>query len=461
MTLSVSESKTGAIIRGEVQFGQVLLVNFEEAYNIVHRDINKIQEWAPSLASVSILDNRFEAWEVGARRRVVVAKSPYKDLVLREILSEKTKSQSRAHVTFTYCPLEGEERSFSNLKLDSFQKFAKCMAQKGPLGVPELPNISERLFEGSSAQVVASNQGATTPSNKYSSEVVMVEPIGSKHFTGAEAGGFAPRGSRPVSEQPQSTPTSQTAPGDAPMAPLTSEEPTLLSMRTTYSFHQLSGGIATTGKAPALGATAGELRSYMEVLVEYTLSCETPGELDERILYDHTVLREFLEKFWVREVSESFANYAHAQAYHLTDGANPLKGPSIGYGSIALKSSAAAASASSRPNVLGGPSDARLNSVADKLGLRFAEEQAQYDVVVSQLAAKSKTAEDDAVADTVLKLLGSWERVTGELKRSQEMVERMAHELDAAKLITNAATGFNAASERGRVVYDFEQNKLL
>lgn len=454
MTLSVSESKTGAIIRGEVQFGQILLVNFEEAYNLIHRDINKIQEWAPSLASVSILDNRFEAWEVGARRRVVIAKAPYKDVVIREILTEKKKSQSRAHVTFTYSPLEGEERSFSNLKLDSCQKFAKCMAQKGPLGVPEPPNISERI--GENLGITRSNNAIGN--NKYSSEDIKDEPIGTRKPPSNDANGFAPRGSRPVSEQPQPTCDS----GDNTTLPSTTmEAPTILSMRTTYSFHQLSGGIATTGKAPALGATAGELRSFMEVLIEYTLSCETPGEMDERILYDHTVLREFLEKFWVREISESFANYAHAQAYHLTDGSNPLKGPTVGYGSIAIKSSNSNPSTDTKTNVLGGPSDARLNAVADKLGLRFAEEQAQYDAVVSQLAAKSKTAEDDAVADTVLKLLGSWERVTGELKRSQEMVERMAHELDAAKLITSAATGFNSASERGRVVYDFEQNKRL
>lgn len=467
MTLSISDSKNGAVIKGEAQFGQILLVNYEEAYNLVHRDINKIQEWAPALTSCSILDNRFEAWEVGARRRVVIKKSPYTDTVIREVLTEKAKTASRAFAKFTYSPLDGEARSFAALRLDSAQKRAKAMAQKGPLVDPEAPNVSESMHYGSHNK----NGNANSNTNKYASDTVTDEPIATR--SGACGTAFAPHSGNGSSAA--STPTTAGAPNASTRAKGDGEEegeeaPTLLAFTTTYSFHALSGGIATTGKAPQIGAAAGELRCYMEVRVDYSLSCETPGEHDERLLYDHRVLRDFLDKFWVREISEAFSNYAHAQAYHLTDGYDPLRGPTAGYGAINLVSGtyrgvapspASTGASSTRPPVLGGPSDARVAAVADAVGLRFAEEQAKYDAAVSQLAAKAKTPAEDEAADTMLRLLSSWERVTAELKRSQEMVERLSHELDAARLITNAATGLSSAQERGRVLYDYEEAKKL
>ena len=381
-----TRSDGGASIKGEVHHGAIANVPISDAlYHL--QDVTKLADWGASFVDCVLVDNSKEGWELGCRRRTVIKKAPYTDLMVREELVERDCGTTRGRITLQYCPLTAES-SFSALKLDTRQKVAKA-AKNSQLIEPEKPSVSDRV--GDSYNPYAGGGGGvvqTTPAPPTTAAALLLRS--------------------PNSKQPPS-PTDD------------EEAPTLLEMTTTYTLSSLSAH--------------GGCQTFIEVHCSYTLSCETPGNHDERILYDAVVLRSFLEGFWIKEQSSTLIQ-------HLNNSVCPL----------ALLKGSSSATTTSNNNATATTFQESGNSL--KLPMPYAKEHIEYEKLATEFAVAAKTPKEEKMADAYQVLLGSWEKLLDDIRNKDEMVARGVDEVAAARHITTAANQLSSATMRAAVQYE-------
>ena len=355
----------GCTISGEFHHGAVANVPISDAlYHI--QDITKLSDWGLPFVDCVLVDNAKEGWELGCRRRTVVNKAPYTDLMIREELKEREITSHRGRIVLEYAPIT-HESSFSSLKLDTRQKIAKA-AKNTHLVEAEAPHVSELV-------------GSTT--NPYSTS-----GLGHSSKTDVATTG----GSRSAAA------------------------PTVLAMMTTFTLSSISAH--------------GGCQTFIEIRIAYSLSCETPGENDERIRYDDVVLCSFLEHFWLKEISTNLVR-------HLNNSVCPLSllqgnGRSAPAGNATFQETA--------------------NSL--KLPMPYAKEHIEFEKLATEFAVAAKTPQEERVADAFQSLLSSWEHLLIDIRDKENLVARSAEEVAAARHITMAANQLSSATMRAAVLYE-------
>lgn len=378
----------GASIKGEVHHGAIANVPISDAlYHL--QDVTKLADWGASFVDCVLVDNSMEGWEVGCRRRTVLKKAPYTDLMVREELVERDCGATRGRITLQYCPLTTES-SFSALKLDTRQKVAKA-AKNAQLIQPEKASVSDRIGDSY---------------NPYTGGGVVQAPPPTVPTTAAALLLRSPNSQQPTASSNEEH-----------------EAPTILEMTTTYTLSSLSAH--------------GGCQTFIEVHCSYVLSCDTPGDHDERILYDAVVLRSFLEGFWIKEQSSNLIQ-------HLNNSVCPL--------ALLKGSNNTTTTANNNNNNTATTFQECGNSL--KLPMPYAKEHIEYEKLATEFAVAAKTAKEEKMADAYQVLLGSWEKLLDDIRNKDEMVARGVDEVAAARHITTAANQLSSATMRAAVQYE-------